>query len=150
MKTLSIYVVLVALLFKKATAVALPEQQFHVMKNTEFGPVYSNVSPNRRRDFVDSTFSPADENALGINYSNIAPSATKRSEAYIPLEASEVMAFVEEQYVFLRIKCGSMCADNVCVVSGLNKALEKRADWKTCVSRPRMRYIQVLYSRKTS
>lgn len=97
MKTLSLYTVLVALALKQATAVALPEPEFHVIQNTELGPVYSNVAPNQRRDNGDTTYYPVDKNDLGTVYSNIAPGTSKRSDVYTPVEPSDVTTYIEEK-----------------------------------------------------
>lgn len=117
MKTLSIYTVLVAFALKQATAVALPEPEFHVIQNTELGPVYSNIVPNQRRDNGDTTYYPVDKSALGTVYSNIAPGTSKRSDAYTPLEPTEAATYIEEKYVFLGIKLVSVYADHALPVA---------------------------------
>jgi hypothetical protein len=118
MKTLSLYTVLVVLALKKATAALLPQPQLHLFQRTDIGPVYSNISPKQRRDFIRSTFNPADEYAPAIDSSDITPSTSKRSDAYTPAEASQIMALPAEEYVILRTMVESIYTLMMCLLAG--------------------------------
>ncbi len=71
MKTFSVYSIIAAMALGQVNAAALPSDEFHVVKDTELGPVYSNVSPKDRRD--DATWYPVGGDASNPVYSNIDP-----------------------------------------------------------------------------
>ena len=110
------YTVMVTLVLQQVSPSALPAPEYHVIQETELGPVYSNIVPNERRDNGDDTYYPVDKNDYGIVYSNIAPGVSKRSDAYTPLELTEVDKYLEEKYVPLRARLASGYTDYMLLV----------------------------------
>ncbi|KAI9719272.1 MAG: hypothetical protein M1812_003602 [Candelaria pacifica] len=80
MKTLSIYAVVATLAFGQINAAALPsdDSDFHVVKDTELGPIYSNVSPKDRRD--DSKWYLVRNDADHPVYSSVDPAQVSKRD----------------------------------------------------------------------
>ncbi|KAL8722273.1 MAG: hypothetical protein Q9225_001220 [Loekoesia sp. 1 TL-2023] len=53
-------------------AIALPGEEYHIVKDTDAGPVYSNMPAHQRRDAPEA-FYPISANEHGTVYSNVAP-----------------------------------------------------------------------------
>lgn len=81
-------------------AIALPGEEFHVIKDTDAGPVYSNVPAHQRRD-APETFYPISTNEDGTVYSNVAPTDHQKRDntAYTPLSDDEAKEYIEEKQV---------------------------------------------------
>ena len=79
-------------------AIALPGNEYHVVKDTDAGPVYSNVPAHQRRD--NEAFHPVSTNEHGTVYSNVAPNDHRKrdSSAYTPLSPEDAAKYAEEKY----------------------------------------------------
>ena len=99
MKTTPILLALVSLALGQVNAIALPEPEYHVVSENEFGPVYSNVAPHQRRDTGNIKYYPVDVNDDGTVYSSVAPGPSKRSDAYTPLDLESAAAYIDDQFV---------------------------------------------------
>lgn len=78
--------------------IALPGEEYHVVKDTDAGPVYSNVPAHQRRD-ASEAFHPISTNEHGTVYSNVAPAdhQKRNSTAYTPLPDDEAKKYIEEK-----------------------------------------------------
>lgn len=74
-----------------ANAIALPGEEYYVVKSTELGQVYSNVPAHQRRD-VKETFYPISTDKHATVYSNVAPTddQTHVNAVYTPRSDDKV------------------------------------------------------------
>ena len=79
-------------------AIALPGEEYHVIKDTDAGPVYSNVPAHQRRDAPEAFYSIS-TNEHGTVYSNIAPADHQKRDntAYAPLSNDEAKSYIEKK-----------------------------------------------------
>lgn len=120
-------IVFISFLFTSASvgATALSSEEFFAVKDTDAGPVYSNVPAHRRRDNSETffpvsinehgtvysdmpahqrrddmkNFSPVSTNEHGTVYSNVAPTNHHQRDntAYTPVSENEVEKYLKEK-----------------------------------------------------